>query len=205
VSGDGLWLTSYRLPSVAGPRRITLAKLRWDWSLVNLDGDVIVNDLRAAPPLDPLAHPDFSVAHEAPETDHIRLFDVREREDGRLQIVFAEFESTGKSTEGAYRLATVDLATGRGATENACASGGKIEEETPLFEGQWVRPEGTSSYVAGAALSDDPTEIVAARWWNVVAGSARAGGVAEWSKAHAWKACIGATLSRVRIPLPPPW
>jgi hypothetical protein len=85
VSGDGLWLTSYRLPSVAGPRRITLAKLRWDWSLVNLDGDVIVNDLRAAPPLDPLAHPDFSVAHEAPETDHIRLFDVREREDGRLQ------------------------------------------------------------------------------------------------------------------------
>ena len=30
------------------------------------------------------------------------------------------------------------------------------------------------------------------------------GGVAERSKAHAWKACIGATLSWVRIPLPPP-
>ena len=28
--------------------------------------------------------------------------------------------------------------------------------------------------------------------------------MAEWLKAHAWKACIGATLSRVRIPLPPP-
>src|SRR2546430_17058943 len=30
------------------------------------------------------------------------------------------------------------------------------------------------------------------------------GGVAEWLKAHAWKACIRATVSRVRIPLPPP-
>jgi hypothetical protein len=32
----------------------------------------------------------------------------------------------------------------------------------------------------------------------------RSGGVAEWLKAHAWKACIRATVSRVRIPLPPP-
>lgn len=31
-----------------------------------------------------------------------------------------------------------------------------------------------------------------------------AGGMAEWLKAHAWKACIRATVSRVRIPLPPP-
>jgi hypothetical protein len=30
------------------------------------------------------------------------------------------------------------------------------------------------------------------------------GGVAEWLKAHAWKACMRATVSRVRIPLPPP-
>ena len=30
------------------------------------------------------------------------------------------------------------------------------------------------------------------------------GGVAEWLKAHAWKACIRETVSRVRIPLPPP-
>ena len=29
------------------------------------------------------------------------------------------------------------------------------------------------------------------------------GEMAEWLKAHAWKACIGETLSRVRIPLPP--
>ena len=32
----------------------------------------------------------------------------------------------------------------------------------------------------------------------------RAGGMAEWLKAHAWKACIRATVSWVRIPLPPP-
>ena len=31
-----------------------------------------------------------------------------------------------------------------------------------------------------------------------------AGGMAEWLKAHAWKACIRATVSWVRIPLPPP-
>src|SRR5438034_8212118 len=30
------------------------------------------------------------------------------------------------------------------------------------------------------------------------------GGVAERLKAHAWRACIRATVSRVRIPLPPP-
>ena len=30
------------------------------------------------------------------------------------------------------------------------------------------------------------------------------GGVAEWLKAHAWKACIRETVSWVRIPLPPP-
>lgn len=33
---------------------------------------------------------------------------------------------------------------------------------------------------------------------------AGSGGVAEWLKAHAWKVCIPETVSRVRIPLPPP-
>jgi hypothetical protein len=28
--------------------------------------------------------------------------------------------------------------------------------------------------------------------------------MAEWLKAHAWKVCIRETVSRVRIPLPPP-
>ena len=32
----------------------------------------------------------------------------------------------------------------------------------------------------------------------------RSGGVAERSKAHAWKVCIRETVSRVRIPPPPP-
>ena len=30
------------------------------------------------------------------------------------------------------------------------------------------------------------------------------GEVAEWLKAHAWKACVLATVPRVRIPLSPP-
>ena len=30
------------------------------------------------------------------------------------------------------------------------------------------------------------------------------GEVAEWLKAHAWKACKRETVSRVRIPLSPP-
>src|SRR5438132_1094231 len=29
--------------------------------------------------------------------------------------------------------------------------------------------------------------------------------MAEWLKAHAWKACIGESLSRVRIPVSPPF
>src|ERR1700687_408331 len=36
-------------------------------------------------------------------------------------------------------------------------------------------------------------------------GKRRHGGVAERLKAHAWRACIRATVSRVRIPLPPPF
>ena len=31
------------------------------------------------------------------------------------------------------------------------------------------------------------------------------GEVAEWLKAHAWKACKRETVSRVRIPLSPPF
>ena len=34
--------------------------------------------------------------------------------------------------------------------------------------------------------------------------STDAGGMAEWFKAHAWKACWGASPSGVRIPVPPP-
>ena len=33
----------------------------------------------------------------------------------------------------------------------------------------------------------------------------KAGEMAEWLKAHAWKACLGETLTWVRIPLSPPY
>jgi hypothetical protein len=39
---------------------------------------------------------------------------------------------------------------------------------------------------------------------HYIAGSFPSGEVAEWLKAHAWKACIRETVSRVRIPLSPP-
>jgi hypothetical protein len=35
-------------------------------------------------------------------------------------------------------------------------------------------------------------------------GRATWGEVAEWLKAHAWKACLRETVTRVRIPLSPP-
>ena len=40
--------------------------------------------------------------------------------------------------------------------------------------------------------------------WALAEASAGFGGVAEWLKAHAWKVCIRETVSRVRIPPPPP-
>lgn len=33
----------------------------------------------------------------------------------------------------------------------------------------------------------------------------RYGEMSEWLKEHAWKACVGATLPGVRIPLSPPF
>src|SRR5215510_15370805 len=39
---------------------------------------------------------------------------------------------------------------------------------------------------------------------TIFAAAPVTGGMAEWLKAHAWKACIRATVSWVRIPLPPP-
>lgn len=57
----------------------------------------------------------------------------------------------------------------------------------------------------------DARPLPAARPWYIAAPSRAAGlsprpwgEVAEWLKAHAWNACIGETLSRVRIPLSPP-
>ena len=44
--------------------------------------------------------------------------------------------------------------------------------------------------------------IALARFWVPLFECA--GEMAEWLKAHAWKACVGVTLPRVRIPLSPP-
>jgi hypothetical protein len=43
-----------------------------------------------------------------------------------------------------------------------------------------------------------------ARLKSVARRISKSGEMAEWLKAHAWKACIGETLSWVRIPLSPP-
>src|SRR6266852_3039954 len=43
-----------------------------------------------------------------------------------------------------------------------------------------------------------------APWACVPSEARRYGGVAEWLKAHAWKACLRETVTWVRIPPPPP-
>src|SRR5579863_8650321 len=53
----------------------------------------------------------------------------------------------------------------------------------------------------GRAMPVTQADSVAARF---ALTSAAPGGMAERSKAHAWKVCIRATVSWVRIPLPPP-
>src|SRR5581483_5553977 len=76
-----------------------------------------------------------------------------------------------------------------------------------------------SGHLARARCIQGRTGCAIARLWRSVAaiaprivcamrlaifGLAVPGGMAEWLKAHAWKACIRATVSWVRIPLPPP-
>jgi hypothetical protein len=61
------------------------------------------------------------------------------------------------------------------------------------FEG-WPMSEGLTGAFASMSLMKSPYAFK--KFCN--------GGVAERLKAHAWKACIRETVSRVRIPLPPP-
>ena len=65
-------------------------------------------------------------------------------------------------------------------------------------------PKGsTACLIKRAAAGNEPLGCQAdARGY--IARISCAGGVAEWLKAHAWKACIRETVSWVRIPLPPP-
>ena len=48
------------------------------------------------------------------------------------------------------------------------------------------------------------TTVLAWRWSTLYIPQSSSGWVAEWSIAHAWKACLGESLTRVRIPLSPP-
>ena len=54
------------------------------------------------------------------------------------------------------------------------------------------------------ACPASPHEYIARLPQQGSGSDAAAGEVAEWSIAHAWKACLGLNLTRVRIPLSPP-
>ncbi len=60
------------------------------------------------------------------------------------------------------------------------------------------RPAALLFRVREQALARLPAQTLGRR------AHAQSGGVAEWLKAHAWKACLRVTVTRVRIPLPPP-
>src|SRR5579859_5270076 len=69
------------------------------------------------------------------------------------------------------------------------------------------RPLPCQIAIASRRRNRDPQIFRWVVWRSAVAilpAFSRAGGVAEWLKAHAWKACIRETVSWVRIPLPPP-
>src|SRR3954464_12092829 len=78
-----------------------------------------------------------------------------------------------------------------------------------LLPGAWRFPgfaaacqAGLRALRAGLAWYSGPRFPAAGR--RPSGARAECGGVAEWLKAHAWKVCIPETVSRVRIPLPPP-
>jgi hypothetical protein len=54
------------------------------------------------------------------------------------------------------------------------------------------------------SLREAPGEFVTRAGGAILSALQVSGGMAEWLKAHAWKACIRETVSWVRIPLPPP-
>lgn len=167
LDGDGTWLACVRHPTVAGAKKVTLAKLLWNWSLVSGDGTVISADIRAeVTPIDILDDADVTVIDTATGDRRFRLFDAREYDDGLVRFLYADFPSIGKaSLAGDYKIATYNPATDSTTVETVCECGGKIQEEVSI-NGEYVAGSGSSSYVAGACLTDRPTEIVAARWWD---------------------------------------
>lgn len=166
----GVWLVFYGHPGNSPDPTIKLAKLNWDWSLTALDGTVIRADLRTGAninPHDETEGVDFTTIAVPAGADRFRLFDAREYDDDTLRILYADFPTTGNATTtGNYKMATVNLATNAVTLETVCPCGGKIEEETANYSGQFVQTSNGSSYIAGACLTDRPSEIVAARWWK---------------------------------------
>src|ERR1700693_3459190 len=67
---------------------------------------------------------------------------------------------------------------------------------------------GRGDYSARAAARDrqrvDVIETGSSEGLRAPSRRRKCGGVAEWLKAHAWKACLRETVTWVRIPLPPP-
>ncbi|WP_287384973.1 hypothetical protein, partial [Mesorhizobium sp.] len=165
--GSGMWLVSHRHPTQAGAKRVTLAKLKWDWSLVSGNGTVISADIRAeVSAVDILDHANVTVIDTATTTRMFRLFDAREYSDGKIRFLYADFPALGKASyAGDYKIAAYDIASAAITIETVCTCGGMIQEEVSI-SGEYVAGSGSSSYIAGACLTDRPDEIVAARWWG---------------------------------------
>jgi hypothetical protein len=89
----------------------------------------------------------------------------------------------------------------RGAPPIAWRSGGDQGRSRP-----WPRPWLSAGYIDVFSRRGDRARAPQSSFafcvaMNIVRAT---GGVAEWLKAHAWKVCIRETVSRVRIPPPPP-
>src|SRR3977135_4090258 len=80
--------------------------------------------------------------------------------------------------------------------------GGRFSEKIML---KIQKPRSTVAGGRDRVATPPPATIVRAPLWRAALRRAPlCGGMAEWLKAHAWKACIRETVSWVRIPLPPP-
>ncbi|MER8925772.1 hypothetical protein NKI07_08010 [Mesorhizobium sp. M0859] len=104
LDGSGMWLASHRHPTVAGSKRVTLAKLKWDWSLVSGNGTVISADIRAeASPVDILNHANVTVIDTMTGTRLTRLVDAREYSDGKIRFLYADFPTQEVTHRSRFR------------------------------------------------------------------------------------------------------
>ncbi|MER8439297.1 hypothetical protein NKH36_03025 [Mesorhizobium sp. M1312] len=128
LDGTGTWLACVRHPTVTGAKKVTLAKLLWDWSLVAGDGTVISADIRAeVTPIDILDDADVTVIDTATGDRRLRLFDAREYDDGLVRFLYADFPTVGlASFAGDYKIATYNPVADSTTIETVCGCGGKI-------------------------------------------------------------------------------